>query len=162
MLLAANPAWQAMAEAAAGALLAIADRDAVAAEFGAGLRGLDHDLIGARAGYQPGHGYVEPTQAAADILAEQVEPYLQDMSRRHRLGLTGAAAQIGAGVLLGLYACREVHDEQTVLAWVEDFPNDHAWWVAQQLRKMDLLTAPLAEELAGLMPDWAWINSPTA
>jgi hypothetical protein len=161
-LLAANSTWQPIVEAAAADRLAQVDRDRVAAELRDVLCGLGHELIGVRAGYHPGHGYVEPTQAAVDILSDQLEPYLQDVARRDRLGLTDAAAELGAGVLLGLYGCRDCQAEETVLAWVEDFPDEHARWLAERMHKTGLLPPTLAEQLANLMPEWApWILART-
>jgi hypothetical protein len=157
-LLAANPSWQPIVEAAAADRLAHVNRDRVAVELREALCGLGHELIGERAGYHPGHGYVEPTQAAVDILSEELESYLQDVARRDQLGLTGAAAELGAGVLLGLYSCRDYQAEETVLAWVEDFPDEQARWLAERMHKTGLLPPTLAEQLANLMPQWApWI-----
>jgi hypothetical protein len=161
-LLAANPTWLAIVEVAAADSLADVDRDRVAAGLRDALCGLGHELIGERAGYHPGHGYVEPTQAAVDILSDQLEPYLQDVARRDQLGLTEAAAELGAGVLLGLYRCRDYQAEDTVLAWVEDFPDEHARWLAERMHKTGLLPPTLAEQLANLMPEWApWIRART-
>jgi hypothetical protein len=92
-----------------------------------------------------------------DIVGEQVEPFLQDMTRRDRLGLTDAAAEVGAGVLLGLYSCRGFQGEESVLAGAEDFPDDQACWVAERMRKAGPLPAALAESCESHARLGGWI-----
>jgi hypothetical protein len=60
------------------------------------------DLAG-RAGRQWGGGYVEPHEAAYELLAEVVQPYLDDLERRARARSQHAATEIGLSLLLGLY-----------------------------------------------------------
>jgi hypothetical protein len=44
-----------------------------------------------------------------------VQPYLDDLKRRARARSPHAATEIGLGLLLGLYACREVDDNDRLL-----------------------------------------------
>jgi len=49
------------------------------------------------------------------MLADIVQPYLDDIARRVRLGARRAAAKIGVAVLLGVYECREEAGDDLVL-----------------------------------------------
>ena len=49
------------------------------------------------------------------MLDEIVQPYLDDLERRARIGAVRAAREIGFGVLMGLYACRDEDDNDRVL-----------------------------------------------
>ena len=70
-------------------------------------------------------GYVEPTDAAWEILEEALEPFIQDMRRQIELGLEAEALEICKGVVLGLY--RIEHGESSPVAeWVPDFPAEVA------------------------------------
>jgi hypothetical protein len=48
------------------------------------------------------------------MLDETVQPYLEDLERRARIGAVQAAQEIGFGVLMGLYACRDEDDNDRV------------------------------------------------
>jgi hypothetical protein len=39
------------------------------------------------------------------MLEETVQPYLEDLERRVKIGAVEAAQEIGFGVLMGLYGC---------------------------------------------------------
>ena len=68
-----------------------------------------------RAGPQWGGGYVDPREAADELLAEVVEPYLDDLDRRARRQARGAATEIGLGLLRGLYSGRDEDEAERVL-----------------------------------------------
>jgi hypothetical protein len=68
-----------------------------------------------RSGRIRGRGYVHETDAAWEILEEAVEPFLADLRTRAILGL-GAAADVAAGIVAGLYRCREPEDG-TIVAY---------------------------------------------
>ena len=70
-------------------------------------RGRDIEERNGQAGDRPGRGYVDPGEAADEILDEALGPFLEDLERRARLGMSSAAAELAAGILLGLYRCRE-------------------------------------------------------
>jgi hypothetical protein len=48
------------------------------------------------------------------VWQEVVEPYLDDLERRARRQARGAATEIGLGLLLGLYLCRDEDDAERV------------------------------------------------
>jgi hypothetical protein len=71
------------------------------------LKWLDIDELNSRLGYQPGFGYADPAEAADEILDEALQPFVDDLQRRAGLGMGSAATEVAAGILLGLYNCRE-------------------------------------------------------
>jgi hypothetical protein len=114
-LLRAHPELTREAEAIAVKQLAEDDSAAVAADVTAELRALDLEQLADRAGAQWGGGYVDPHEAAHELLAEVTQPYLDDLSRRTKVGASAAAEQIACGLLAGLYACRDEDDNDLVL-----------------------------------------------
>jgi hypothetical protein len=48
-----------------------------------------------------GGGYVDPHDAADEMLEETVQPYLEDLERRAGIGAVEAAREIGFGVPMG-------------------------------------------------------------
>jgi hypothetical protein len=114
-LLQAHPDLQAEAEQLAAGLLAQDDRHAVAEGVADELRALHLRQLADRAGPQWGGGYVDPHDAADEMLEETVQPYLEDLERRARIGAVEAAQEIGFGVLMGLYGCRDEDDNDRVL-----------------------------------------------
>jgi hypothetical protein len=111
VLLTARPDLRELAEDLAARRMSGEDRGAVADDVEAELRGRDIDEINGRAGYRPGVGYVDPGEAADEILDEALQPFLDDLRRRGELGMAAAATELAAGILLGLYACREASSE---------------------------------------------------
>jgi mannose/cellobiose epimerase-like protein (N-acyl-D-glucosamine 2-epimerase family) len=84
------------------------------------------DELGGRAGKQS-WGYVEPSQAAWDLLEESLEDIRADMKRRVEAGMKPAAEKICQGIVIGLH---EVDGTNTdgVLGWAPDFPAEAAGW----------------------------------
>ncbi len=69
-------------------------------------------------------GYVEPDQAAQDLLEEAVDPFVEDMKGQIRRGLGPEALEVCKGIVLGLY---RVHKTRTELAeYAPEFPEEHA------------------------------------
>ena len=81
-------------------------------------------MLNARAGSQE-WGYVEPSEAAWEILEETVEPYLDDLKRHLELGLEAEALEICKGLVLGCYRLSE-REGGDVLGWAPDFPAEAA------------------------------------
>lgn len=112
-----------------------------------------HDLA-ARAGRQPGRGYVDEGEAASELLEETIRPFVDDVARRAQLGLADAASQVALGTLAGLYQCREA-EAGTVLAYAgaDEAAKDLAAWVVTEATKNGIrLPEDAAEELC---PEWA-------
>ncbi len=151
-LLAAHPELAGDAERLAARRLAATDRDAVAEEVGWSLGSLDLDQLSGRAGYHPGRGYVEATEAASELLEEALQPHLDDIGRLARLGLPAAAQEVAAGVLLALYQYRDGPAEDTVMEEAPDFPAEAAGEVLHALKSAKV---ELPGGLGELLPDWS-------
>lgn len=117
-LLAAHPELRDEAEDLARETLSAVDLDAVAAEVRAALLAIPLTAIGGRAGRQRGRGYVEPDEAASMLLEEALEPFLDEIARRGRAGLSEAGVEYGLAVLAALYALRDHDGDDSALRWV--------------------------------------------
>ena len=60
-----------------------------------GLDDLDEGLRAA--------GYIEPTQAAWNVIEKVVKPHFHDLERRLKLGHEDEAVEVCKGIVLGLY-----------------------------------------------------------
>ncbi len=49
------------------------------------------------------HGYVDPTDVAYEMIEEVLDPYLEDLQKYQKLGMSDEANQICMGLLLGFY-----------------------------------------------------------
>ena len=123
-LVSAHPELRGEAEHIARSLLGAVSFESVADQVEDAIRQLDLDDLNGRAG---GHswGYVEPTEAAWELLEETVGLFIEDMKRHLGLGLEQEALAICQGIVLGLYRLRnETGDE--FLGWAPDFPAEAA------------------------------------
>jgi hypothetical protein len=123
-LLEARPELASEAEEIARSLLRQSQYEDIATELENEVRALDYDVLNARAGGHEG-GYVEPTEAAWEILEETVEPFLDDLKRHLELGLKTEALEICQGLVLGCYRLSE-REGGDVLGWAPDFPAEVA------------------------------------
>jgi hypothetical protein len=123
-LLERHPGLAAEAEELAAATVTDVDVQAVADDVEQAVLGLDIDQLGARAG-RTRWGYVEPTDAACELLGEAIEPFLAEMTRHIELGFEAAAIAQCAGIVLGLHRCRGKNSDE-ILGWAEDFPAETA------------------------------------
>jgi len=151
-LLAARPDLREQAEAYAVQVMRDTDRSAVADDVEDALHGLDIEELNTRAGHRPGRGYVDPAEAADEILDEALQPFLDDLQRRADLGIGSAAVEIAAGILLGLYNCRH-GDSETLLEYSPDYAAERASGVVSECEKLGIELP--AVELLELMPEWS-------
>jgi len=77
-------------------------------------------------------GYVEPGEAAAELLEESLEDLIDDMKRRAELGLTVAAEAMCVGIVAGLYGARDTKSDGE-LGWSPDFPLEEAGHAVAEL-----------------------------
>ena len=156
-LLTDQPTLRDRVEALAAARMSAGDRGAVAEEVESVLRGLDIDQLNGRAGYRRGVGYVEPGEAADELLDEALQPFLDDLARRGTLGMTAAAAECAVGILDGLYRCRDGGSE-SLLEYTPDYGIERASDVVARCRalRVDLPVDDLVE----LLPEWDAVLRP--
>jgi hypothetical protein len=151
-LLRSKPTLRTVAERIAREQLADAEHEAVAEEVESELRSLSSDELSGRAGRQR-WGYVEPTEAAWQLLEETAGSYEREIERLLALGMIGSAVETALGLIAGLYRCEGCEDGDLLLSWAPDFPLEHAAWKVDKLAKAGVEIPP--ELLAGLVPEWA-------
>lgn len=156
-LLIKQPALRDRVEALAAARMSAGDRGAVAEEVEFALRGPDIDQLNGRAGYRRGVGYVEPGEAADELLDEALQPFLDDLARRSALGMTTAAAECAVGILDGLYRCRDGGSE-SLLEYAPDYGIERASDVVARCGALGV-DLPV-DDLVELLPGWTALLSP--
>jgi hypothetical protein len=96
---------------------------------------LDAEDLANRAGPRR-HGYVEPTDAAWRLLEEVVQPWIDDLRRRGRLGLHQAATDLATAMTEALETVDERADridDCLLRQWAPDFPSEAMSWVQREL-----------------------------
>ena len=125
---------------------------------------LDLDDLGARAGRRSDE-YVEPTEAAWELLHEELETFLEDMKRLVALGFEAAAVSTCEGIVLGLYRVRGKNSDQ-LLGWAEDFPAEGAGdalaTLAQESAARHGRAWKLPERFVEAVPEWSTMLQPAA
>lgn len=101
------------------------------------------------------HGYVEPHEAAYEMVEEVIEPYLEQLKKYHKLGMNTEANRMCMGLLLGLY---EFERESTseFKNWAPDASSVFAWeavdvWKAGPPNRADVAAVKtfIKDELGG-------------
>jgi hypothetical protein len=157
------------AEAIAIGMLAEISPFSIADEVEDALLQFDYDDLNGRAGSHS-WGYVEPSEAAGELLEEAVEPFVNDMKRYLEMGLEDQAWPFCQGILAGLYRVRD-GGENDILNWVPDFPGEaatNALKVWSETGGAEREGAPAKKRRRGLspafvrehMPDWDWLLKP--
>ena len=161
-LLAVHPDLSSEAEEIARSLLHEVNYEEVAAEIEDEIRALDYEDLNARAGSHE-WGYVEPSEAAVEILEETVEPFLEDLKRHLELGLEAEALEICKGLVLGCYRLSE-REGGDVLGWAPDFPGEAAgnalevWYTGgddpKNRKRGERKRPSLPPDFLSLVPKW--------
>lgn len=112
---------------------------------------LSSDELNGRAGRQR-WGYVEPTEAAWQLLEETAGSHEREIERLLALGIFGPVVETALGLVAGLYRCQGCEDGDLLLSWAPDFPLEHASWVVDKLAKAGVEFPP--ELLADAAPGW--------
>ena len=112
------------AERIAKAVLTEVNFEDTAFEVEDAVTGVDIDDVYARAGKHE-WSYVEPGEAALEILDSAVEPFIEDIKRQIDLGLEAEALETCKGVVLGLYRVAQGSEDE-VLRWAPEFPAEAA------------------------------------
>ena len=127
-LLKRHPGLRAEANSIAENLIDDVSVEAVANEVADLVINIGLEEIGSQAG-EHSLGYVEPSQAAWDLLEDSIEDIRADMKRRFEAGMKPAAEKICQGILLGLHGGDgEKKDNDGALGWAPDFPAEAAAW----------------------------------
>lgn len=148
-LLATHPNLKKEAESVARSILGEVNFEEIADEVQEAVSALDFDDLNARAGHHE-RGYVEPDEAAWEILEQAVEPFTADIQRRIELRLEADALEICKGTVLGLY--RVGHSGGGPVAeWAPDFPAEAAGnaidaWLSSAPRKKADRSGPKRKE----------------
>jgi hypothetical protein len=156
-LLTVRPELREQAEDLAAQRLVDEDRSAVADDVESALRYHDIDELNGRAGYHPGRGYVDPGEAADEILDEALQPFRDDLARRGELGMSAAAAELAVGILCGLYACREAGSE-SLLEYSPDYATERAGDLVDRCATLGL--ALPVDDLLEAVPEWSRLLRP--
>lgn len=157
-LLKRHPELQSEAEKLALKVVTSPNIEEIADEVFHALTSLDLEALSGRAGSHS-WGYVEPSEAAWELLEESLEDLIDDMKRQTELGLTAGAEAICAGIVEGLYRARSVNSDGA-LGWAPDFPIEEAGQVLQEFFRSSAPAAKPAawkrmlEIWAARTPDW--------
>ncbi len=136
-------------------IVAKVDPDDVAGEVQVTLELIDVDTILDRAG-EDRYGYTAPHEAAAEVLGEALDPYLERMRWYHASGRLEAYDAYTIGILRGLYD----FEHECEAAWPEWAPDDVRETFSQVLdewkrrRKGAIEQAMMRDRLAEGCPGW--------
>jgi hypothetical protein len=118
------------------------------------LDSLEVEEIWDRAG-QSRHGYVSPGEAAGDMVDEVIAPYLGELAKYQKLGMSTEVNRMCMGLLLGLYRFDD-ESTSTFKEWAPDTAGIFAEtvvdaWKAGSPRRTDVkaLRAFIENELFG-------------
>jgi hypothetical protein len=165
-LLRKHPDLKRDAESLATAIVSSPSVEDIADEVCANLTSLDVDELSGRAGKHP-WGYVEPDQAAQELLEEAVAESIADMNRRMDLGLEAASEAICVGIVSGLFRASS-ESPCCLLEWAPDFPVEHACFVVEECvvryhaAKRRAAADRLIASLGGVVPEWSEMISKVA
>ena len=157
-LLDQHPELRAEAGQIAATLVSSSSVEDVAEDVFDRVTGVGLDALEGRAGAHS-WGYVEPSQAANELLEESIEDLVEDMKRKAELGLAPAAEAMCAGIVCGLYQARRTESDGA-LGWNPDFPVERGGYAVEELIRACPRTARQAtlERLVELLireaPEW--------
>ena len=151
-LLSSRPDLISDARRAADALLARVSFVNVAADVFGALQALDLDDLDA--GPRP-DGYVEPSEAAWNVIERVVTPYFHDLERRGKLRHEAEALEICKGIVLGLY--RAEHRGFELLEYAEDSLSELAGQALEIWRRRRRDCTFPRHFVEKYTPNWAWL-----
>lgn len=144
VLLDDDPTLAEHAEDVARRMLSSVDIDTVSDLIVEAILGLDTEDLATRAGPRR-DGYIEPTDAAWQLLEETIEPWIEDLRRRARLGLHQAAADLATALTQALETAAERSDgidDCLLRQWAPDFPVEAASGVERELNAVSETSSP--------------------
>ena len=158
LLLEEHPELRSEAEQLATDLVSSSSVEDVADNIFARITGVDLDALNQQAGAHS-WGYVEPSEAAWELLEEEVEDLVSDMKRKADLRLASAAEAVCRGIVEGLYRARHTKSDGA-LGWAPDFPLEKAPSVIEVMiesidpKDKSAAQTRLLEALAVTVPEW--------
>lgn len=157
-LLDKHPELKSEAARLASQLISATSIEDVAQEIYIEITSVDLEALNGRAGSHS-WGYVEPSEAANELLTEAVEDRVEEMQRSLELGLLAPAEALCAGIVHGLYRARDSKSDGA-LGWAVDFPIEEAGFVVEEFLKgcpsssRKAARAKLMQILAERAPEW--------
>lgn len=158
-LLNKHPELKPEAEEIATQMISAVSSEDIAEEVYLEITGVDIEAVSGRAGSHS-WGYVEPGEAATELLTEAVEDRVEEMKRSLELGLLAPAEALCVGIVQGLYRARDVVSDGA-LGWAVDFPAEEAGFVVEEFLKWcrpstrKTAQANLMQVLTERTPEWA-------
>lgn len=119
------------AEEIATCLVSAPSVDAVAEDIVAAICSIDIENFYGSTG-KKSWGYVEPGEAALQLLEKAVGGFLEDMKRRVDLGLIAAASSICMGIVIGLHETEGIKSNE-LLQWAPEFPAEEACYAVSEI-----------------------------
>jgi hypothetical protein len=106
-------------------------------------------------------GYTSPDEAAAQLVDEELQPFLDQIERYHELGMFEQETTYCRGVILGLYRY-ERESTSEFRTWAEDVASECAGFLLDNWRDRNREPARLEamhEFIRDRCPDWAkWLK----
>ena len=153
-----HPELRAEADQMAAELVTSISVEEVAEDVLDRVTGVGLDELNSRAGSHS-WGYVEPSEAANELLEESIGDLVEDMKRQAELGFAPAAEAVCVGIVRGLYRARKTQSDGA-LGWDPDFPAERAGYTVEELIRAyrPATRQPALERLAAVLvreaPEW--------
>jgi hypothetical protein len=158
LLLDRHPDLRRETEEIASNLISSQSIEEIAASVLGALISVDLEALNGRAG-KHSWGYVEPSEAAWELLNEALEEWVESMDRHMQCDLMIAAETLCIGLISGLYQAHNT-DSDGALGWAPDFPMETAGDVLQQFLELTRKKSTgaekqkLLERLISCAPKW--------
>ena len=137
-------------------LLMAVDLNETADEVFRALDSIDVQDCWARSG-KSRYGYTEPSEAAVELVEEELRPFYDQAARYQELGMTEQNMTYSMGVILGIY--RYEHESKSEFRkWCEDVPIECAGYLLDAWRKRNRGKGPahaMNEFIQRRCPTWA-------
>jgi hypothetical protein len=132
------------------------EMDAIAADVVMELEALDVDEVWDRSGSSRDE-YVEPSEAASEMLEEALQPFRDEVAKYQRLSMLNEAELICQGILKGIYDF-DAESTSEFKDWAMDAPSEYFGEVLHDWKKLFGLSPPVqrgADFLRTHCPKWA-------
>ena len=137
-------------------VLAAVDIDGVGDEVFCTLDMIDVQDCWDRAGSRH-DGYTSPDEAAVELMEAELQPFVDQVKRYHKLDMLEQERDYCAGVILGLYRY-EKESKSEFRNWSGDLPLDSAGWLRDEWQERNAdkaLRDTMDELIRGRCPEWA-------